>query len=1232
MGSVGRESRGTEEAAIAGPLPARRKIKVITTSIARLDLLMGSSDDVEHAFRSALSDDPDERIIREFISLILGLRGLRSSRSPDETILNIVVNDLIDDSQRDSVAFSSSFPTDGEAAGRAAGISSEAPNRLHGLRALAPSAPGRARILRLWDALPSVMGVLAAGSFGVSPPASRLSGSVPIISLLFPAAPDAARGGAATRESGDLGATARALRRRQLASAGRLLSGAAVAGRVVDAQPRNWSVRAEEGGEMADIAEGAAIGRRHWGSRAALQWQLLRYPRMLRALVLGRDRDYLAAAEDFRRDAGIADALRLERLAESRSRRKTTDFLIIIEKKFGEARAAQIKRDLGIGISPAAILDRLRAAGGSARDATIVETEYDNVIKQQLAAAGNDCPHLRLLAQMRRSSTRRAADLLQQLRGYFAAARPGAGAGPGPGDSKKRWLMCKRCGFRAICPHVVRLVELQAANAPYSDIRNELQGYVLRDRNTRRQDFTNFCVICTEQISVDYGEDRQAAETGLVGEFSQDLSKLVWRYAMTVVKLITFPHPVDPKEFASAVTSVCFPLLVTKGDQLAIRHGGIGASLAPSSPEAQLSAGLLVYAFVYGTVYGAAVRGVVKSYGFAQVRKGSRIDDFAKAIFDHLLKTLSLPVSQLENVSAQKIKDMFKRAIALVLAQVSGKITVQFADDVKMLTNEIFLMPQYQYAARSYCVFENKPFVPRTAPQMMTQFERALGKTVKELRKSKNFLETLYEPTERARARHPLYGDSYAHYLRVSRAGLAGAASNAELAAARAGLDRAYAQRVRPTTRGPLFVGARGPPEAAFPRAPLSRLFDENGNPHRWSIFVYSDGTEGSAGEAPPPGAARLADRRCAECAVLRSQTLGLDGPAVARAVDSRRKFANFLNFYTVRCPEGGLHDYRDGAAPRDSCAKCGISVADRSAKTMKSYYERHRKKYDVDSKEINDVDERLLRTLSTARAAPPPDAEWTENFAAIGQAADLAKIPARSIEVLGATYYGQNYEDLLEAEIRTAWAKSDWFIFLNTDALIRLFYVLFNLVRYYSVVPRDLREEYQLDQLMEGLGGEEIDQLPDLVRPLPNITRRARRMAVADHARARRFLIQSLCEIVVSPERVVAAGSGGLAPLIGGVFVRLLKRLIDTNRSFSKPGAFNFAVLYGERGELNRSAEDLAPGEDVTSAVGEMEGPAEAVADDGPDEEPDPYSYEEVDFEEEGAISDNDAGSVNGD
>jgi len=451
--------------------------------------------------------------------------------------------------------------------------------------------------------------------------------------------------------------------------------------------------------------------------------------------------------ENFLRRVGYEEAERaaLESLERLRFEEvaKARHYMIIVGERLGPRRSAEIAAELALGgaaaaDSPSALLARLKP-----REREIVTTEYENRQAEWAAQSANKCPHVRLVSLLRAAPTAaKSAKLLAELREYF---RPRKG-------NKVEWILCRSCGFRVLCAHVVELTTLRGKKTPYDKLRSRLAKYSLRlpGGELRGGDsFAYFCKVCSEQLSEFTGEDRTAEVMGAVGELDGSLRRLVWTEAITAVDLVRFPSPVDSRRFAGTAADVCHPLVsLAEGESLrrgrrrkrSPRDGDAAddpyGEEEEVDPRTNLSAIIFVYAYVLNLIRSSRAGSAPEQrwVGFEGVRPGAKVSVYAEAVLNTILKRAGAIISRLEDITPEYVADKFKEAFRRIIG-VEGIQVLTHADEATVIVNEVVaLSPPYYYAATAARAFGDLPVERALGPKSAKrEFETVLGRPLPDI-------------------------------------------------------------------------------------------------------------------------------------------------------------------------------------------------------------------------------------------------------------------------------------------------------------------------------------------------------------------------------------------------------------------------------------------------------------------------------------------------------------------
>jgi len=451
---------------------------------------------------------------------------------------------------------------------------------------------------------------------------------------------------------------------------------------------------------------------------------------------------------------------------------------------------------------------------------------------------------------------------------------------------------------------------------------------------------------------------------------------------------------------------------------------------------------------------------------------------------------------------------------------------------------------------------------------------------------------------------------------------------------------------------------APGPPRGAAPAAAVTRLYDEDGAPHRWDVYLWGDeggepralrrGEFSAAFAAGELAGLRFVDWKCSVCGVRWSRTDSLDAAAALARVRARTQVEDFFRYFESRCPEGGLHSFGD-AGGKTACRKCGVPTAlllpagrrDEPRRALE-YYEAHAGAF-RDAAELGAGDALPDAPAPAPAPAPTPDVPGRDYarvaaLVALMQAAGLG-VTAAEVESLGA-HEGRSAEDVRAgADAPAPPEKAEDPRLYAADAavgdLVTRYYVLARALRV-APTAKQLAQNPWLRPLMarEDFGGVAGSASPGDALDLRRRYSAPREMymdaALAPGSAERRaewaravlaFSIETLC--------VLAVEIAAVSPLMEDFVVGAMRDLFLSESRMTVAGQFEWSILFGERdsrGHANLS--DLVvsmSADDSTNDDVRGYGPAGSESEDalargerGRSDEDGTFSYDALDVDRE--------------
>lgn len=426
------------------------------------------------------------------------------------------------------------------------------------------------------------------------------------------------------------------------------------------------------------------------------------------------------------------------------------------------------------------------------------------------------------------------------------------------------------------------------------------------------------------------------------------------------------------------------------------------------------------------------------------------------------------------------------------------------------------------------------------------------------------------------------------------------------------------------------------------PLPPLGRSFDEDGTPHKWSIFVVAADGKGAATSPPEELTAaqifklttagkwdrHIIDKKCEVCGELQSTAPALDAARIADSLAARARIDNFFRFYQNRCPEGDLHT---DLIEKNVCGKCGYKVAlssDDGGRDRLAYYRKYRATYDRERA--------AFAPPMPPRIEPEPlryDNSWAKQYArwsfkdeVILDLASKLDINARLLLALGAMERVE-YADIVSGifippveEVRKSTRV------YKIDAWIKQLITEWNQVRFFG---RLIKPAAELVALIDasGIPRQNIGALAtSLGDPRDDFDARAEWFQRNKKPREIvQFYIQSFCEICLRiwdgiggdgniPDAAAHSATLTLAATekLRRDFVRyIVAKILEAERMVTAPGYFSWSLLYGDR------SSDTKPYDTNYDRDVETTGDEDDERDDDFGNTADPFSTDAFDMED---------------
>lgn len=779
-----------------------------------------------------------------------------------------------------------------------------------------------------------------------------------------------------------------------------------------------------------------------------------------RALIKGeRDVEVLQALESFQERTKKAAHAAVVRQKMDVDANVVAMYLKIIETKLGPKVAAKVRGKIAAKqslVSPKGIIGLL-----SANEARVVAATYDAHKKYIEAVTNNKCEHVRTYRQFRSAvSGDRIKTAFTALSKFFAKAVSGG------------FIVCNKCGFNILCPHVKIYTELENQGKPYAEIHAKMSGFIAHGLPGP----VSYCKICGEAL-VDEGilTVRDASI-----DIPEELRNLIYGEIMGAIRNLKFTTIVPIPTLVDAIRSNIYPYIADLEKQFLRSRTN---SAEETKAKERLFTSIYTYAYIINFI--RSNPGVnFKSLDSKVAKHGDK--DFIKQLVIHALTAIisakNIIIREIPGMTGDIIKAKLIEAYRLISGQGSAKIA--YAEESEDITTTISMDPVYHYLAYIHGLATKWPNAKGPAKAGVNLkllgvskaaeltgigdlYSKAVvpslsGKGAHAQYVKKSF-ELFWQMVSTRMYDKPMYIDVTPSHdkpldgpkiimLKITKEYEDYAKAAAELLALEAQLraprDRAVAFNV---------MRVKWPRRPTGPPATLRDIYDEDGAEHRFTILIV-DGKETSTAEiargleAGTKWEGVITDRRCVVCGTLKSELNILDEKVIAETLETKNNIANFFRFYEHRCPDGGIHAFTD-----EKCTKCGITInmsMNVNSKEAMTFYRRWRKTYEVD---------KVIKTDLTFAAPLPPKefpalekelAKWSTNFNVVQQLANELKINYRLLVSLG-SFEGKKYEDIASGLIVPAPSehKNDTRAF-TCDGHVITFLTMWNQVRYSGAGP----------------------------------------------------------------------------------------------------------------------------------------------------------------------------------
>lgn len=920
-------------------------------------------------------------------------------------------------------------------------------------------------------------------------------------------------------------------------------------------------------------------------------------------------------------------------------RNKISTYKVIIEKKFGVKRLAEIKAQIAkkpsINASAVKILDLLKPT-----ERKPVQLEFEKREKYLDAVINNKCPHVKLYKKFRHTNNDvDARKLYNDLTKFFKT------------PTANEMIICNNCGFDIICPHLREFTELDLAGKFYAEIKGKLTKYI--DRASVKDQY--YCKICGEMISSldafgDIDITRDPASM-----MNEELKNFMWGEMAILTKYLKFGALVHIPHMITAMRDACYPYIFEIEKQIL-------KSKTNSADEIKAKKRLFItiYAFAYMihlvlSQRGRAGENEITFKNFKERNEKNVIVDMIRHALKIIILSRNIVIREIPGMTTDLIKNKLIEAYKSM--QRGGSQIIIRSDDTEDLLTTLVLDPVYKYLYGINLIDDilNGKNPPRGKFGPVDRVNEIMGENITGLEKSKDIFAKMKVPKfdnkwnvaafdnipslvdgKTSAGSKKIWNTAYTGYLARSFDIFADKIKQ-RLWVEPLYVDVGVSTKDDPNT--PMNVKFREPFERhhtkyseivenekrfyqhklmdsaksygrvkikntrryTYTNVPLGRIFDEDGDMHKWDIFISDNVVDGKMSriEFKSGEIAKFAetgkpkqiitDRKCSICGILRSKCEELSEKKINESLNARAIVSNFFRFYENRCPKGALHDFGNG----EKCTKCGIInsyIFNPTTKNSLAYFREFNTIYIREKDEFSTAESSSLlpkeKVIPTESKYNEEYAKWTFNFNVVLDLANKIKINHRLISALGAVER-QEYADVqsgsyipTEVEYRT-----DSRIYtVNTH--VKNLITEYNQVRFFHKL---FKPSMDLSSLIDN-SGINRHKISELSKKLPAVfdDYNARFLYFQWNKKPREvitFVLQSFCEICL---KIWNNGEKETEKLRRDFVEYFIKKILRAEELLSKPGHFNWAALYGDKDTREKEKYDMNFNRELESEKGD--------------------------------------------
>ena len=631
----------------------------------------------------------------------------------------------------------------------------------------------------------------------------------------------------------------------------------------------------------------------------------------------------------------------------------------------------------------------------------LILKEYDAIMEYKKMSKNNNCIHKVLVRDMRNARTVKEKkykykDILSLI------ANP---------NEKNKMHTCKKCSFNIICPHITETIKIIFNNGSQDDYDRALEKY---KNPIIVSEFESFCKICNEKL-YDFNFEEIREETYNIT--FKEIFKYIWSQGINIFSNLKVTPKINVFDFCSFMIYNILPIM-TKSKVIIVSEE-INNFLKTNELTVSMKGIIIMY--IYGFILNMIRVNITnpdKTYvrvRFSDMEKEKDISKYADEIVKKFQTIHRSVFNQLTNTDiGQNLIDIY-----IELASSNISFSIKRINSLEtIIFNEIIQDTIFNYSLY-ISTLTNFIDIPRDEIISITDYEniieKILGTTVTSLANNpkKNTYLNVYQPDYENEKSVQIYNTimkkeklnfsdlkqiqrgrsiiSFKYYMKI----ISNVDKNINIEELKQNEEKINDVLILNKILYQMELRATKMWKRSLKTRMLSCVYNEEGKLHNFDTYIFKDGSESLIGIKTTTPNRLIIDFKDSKTGIKRSEACNLNLKKVEENFLINSKENIFYNFYLIKCPETGIHDFKNGI----SCSKCNLTKGVRD----KKYYEKYYKVFIEENKIIDNIDKFKVKDSILNRETPKEFTKWSQNSKSIVEISLISNIEKSAINSIGA-------------------------------------------------------------------------------------------------------------------------------------------------------------------------------------------------------------------------------------